>query len=94
MRKLVEPPYSLPYFDLCRKIGTAQTDAMIKTRVLDLRWTKSISPEQDWVERVWSKDGVERPIVLPMTRIVRRAMEIALKEESRRAEIESDSTKS
>jgi hypothetical protein len=84
MRKLVEPPYSLPYFDLCRQIGTAQTDAMIKTRVLDLRWTRSVSPEQDWVERVWSEDGVERPIVLPMTRIVRRAMEIALMEEDRR----------
>lgn len=80
MRKLVEPPYSLPYFELCRVIGTAQTDAMIKTRVLDLRWTKSVSPEQEWIERVWSKDGVERPIVLPMTRIVRRAMEVVLNE--------------
>jgi hypothetical protein len=89
MRKLVKPPYSLPYFDLCRQIGTAQTDAMIKTRVLDLRWTRSVSPEQDWVERVWSEDGVERPIVLPMTRIVRRAMEIALKEEDRRVEADS-----
>lgn len=80
MRKLVKEPYSLPYFQLCRDIGTAQTDAMIKTRVLDLRWTGTVSPEQDWVERVWSKDGVERPIVLPMTRIVRRAMEVVLGE--------------
>jgi hypothetical protein len=88
MRKLVEPPYSLPYFDLCREIGTAQTDAMVKTRVLDLRWTRSVSPEQEWVERVWSEDGVERPIVLPMTRIVRRAMEIALMEEDKRVEPE------
>ncbi|TLD26276.1 hypothetical protein E2P81_ATG08088 [Venturia nashicola] len=80
MRKLVNEPYSLPYFELCRHIGTAQTDAMIKTRVLDLRWTGTVSPEQDWVERVWSKDGVERPIVLPMTRIVRRAMEVVLGE--------------
>lgn len=80
MRKLVKEPYSLPYFELCRDIGTAQTDAMIKTRVLDLRWTGTVSPEQDWVERVWSEDGVERPIVLPMTRIVRRAMEVVLGE--------------
>lgn len=84
MRHLVKPPYSLPYFQLCREIGTPQVDAMIKTRVLDLRWTKTLTPEQDWVERVWSKDGVERPIVLPMTRIVRRAMEVCLKEESKR----------
>jgi hypothetical protein len=93
MRKLVVPPYSLPYFDLCRQIGTAQTDAMIKTRVLDLRWTRSVSPEQDWVERVWSEDGVERPIVLPMTRIVRRAMEIALMEEDRRVEADKGQSK-
>jgi hypothetical protein len=86
MQKLVEPPYSLPYFDLCRKIGTAQTDGMIKTRVLDLRWTRTVTPEQEWIESIWSKDGVERPIVLPMTRIVRRAMEIALKEESERVD--------
>lgn len=88
MRHLVKPPYSLPYFQLCREIGTAQTDAMVKTRVLDLRWTKTISPEQDWVERVWSKDGVERPIVLPMTRIVRRAMEVCLREEDERSSVE------
>lgn len=80
MRKLVKTPFSLPYFELCRDIGTAQTDAMIKTRVLDLRWTGTVSPEQDWIERCWSKDGVERPIVLPMTRIVRRAMEVVLGE--------------
>lgn len=88
MRHLVKPPYSLPYFQLCREIGTAQVDAMIKTRVLDLRWTKTISPEQDWIERIWSKDGVERPIVLPMTRIVRRAMEVCLQEECERCDAE------
>lgn len=81
MRKLVVTPHSLPYFDLCRTIGTSHVDAMIKTRVLDLRWTKTVSPEDEWIERKWSEDGIERPIVLPMTRIVRRAMEIVLKEE-------------
>lgn len=80
MRKLVEPPYSLPYFDLCRQIGTSHADGMIKTRVLDLRWTRSVSPEQEWIEREWSADGVERPIVLPMTRVVRKAMEVVLRE--------------
>lgn len=80
MRRLVEPPYSLPYFALCRTIGTPQADAMIKTRVLDLRWTRTVTPEQDGVEEVWSRDGIERPIVLPMTRIVRRAMEVVLRE--------------
>lgn len=83
MRKLIKPPYSLPYFALCRMIGTGQADAMIKTRILDLRWTRTVTPEQDGVEEVWSDDGIERPIVLPMTRIVRRAMEVVLQEVDR-----------
>lgn len=84
MRRLVRPPYSLPYFDLCNKIGTSHADGMIKTRILELRWTKTISPEDSWVERKWSEDGIERPILLPMTRIVRRAMEVVLDEEERK----------
>lgn len=81
MKQLVKPPYSLPYFRLCREVGTEQVDSMIKTRILDLRWTRTVTPEQDWAERVWSKDGIERPIVLPMTTIVRRAMEVLFREE-------------
>lgn len=80
MRKLVKPPYSLPYFSLCRMIGAPQADAMIKTRILDLRWTRTVMPELGREEEVWSKDGIERPIVLPMTRIVRKAMEVVLEE--------------
>ncbi|KAK5937605.1 hypothetical protein PMZ80_010225 [Knufia obscura] len=84
MRKMVDEPYSMPYFGLCREIGTEQVDSMIKTRILELRWTKSMTPEQNWVERKWSEDGVERPVVLPMTRIIRRAMEVVLREEAGR----------
>lgn len=84
MRKLVKSPYSMPYFDLCREIGTNQVDSMIKTRILELRWTRSATAEDEWVERVWSEDGIERPIVLPMTRIIRRAMEVVLREEDER----------
>lgn len=84
MRRLVKSPFSLPYFELCREIGTGEVDSMIRTRVLELRWTKTVSPEEGWVERCWSEDGVERPIVLPMTRIMRKAMEVILKEEDRR----------
>lgn len=84
MRKLVKSPFSMPYFELCREIGTNQVDSMIKTRILELRWTRSATAEDEWVERVWSQDGIERPIVLPMTRIIRRAMEVVLKEEDER----------
>ncbi|KAL1610168.1 hypothetical protein SLS60_001833 [Paraconiothyrium brasiliense] len=81
MRKLTQSPYSIPYFTLCRLIGTAQVDSMIKTRVLEVRWTRTVTPEEGWVERQWSEDGIERPVVLPMTRIIRKAMEVVLRED-------------
>lgn len=81
MKTMVEEPYSMAYFDLCRKIGTDKVDSMIKSKILELRWTKSMTPEEHWVERRWSEDGIERPVVLPMTRIIKRAMEVILKEE-------------
>ena len=90
MRKMVEEPYSMPYFALCREIGTEQVDSMIKTRILELRWTKSMTPEANWIERKWSEDGIERPIVLPMTKIIRRAMEVVLREENQEKKSEKE----
>ena len=81
MKTMVERPYSRPYFQLCSEIGTTQVDSMIKTRILELRWTRTISPEDTAAEDVWANDGIQRPVVLPMTRIIRRAMEVVLKEE-------------
>lgn len=81
MKIMVEPPYSAPYFTMCRDIGTKAVDSMIKARILELRWTKTVVPEEESSERVWSKDGIERPVVLPMTRIIRKAMEIILQEQ-------------
>jgi hypothetical protein len=90
MRKLTQPPYSVPYFTLCREIGTSEVDSMIKGRILEVRWTRSVSPEEGWVERQWSEDGIERPVVLPMTRMVRKAMEVVLREEDERAKREGE----
>ena len=82
MKQMVKEPYSLPYFKLCRDIGTAQVDSMIKTRILELRWIRSVTDEHDGSpEHIWSQDGIERPIVMPMTKIIRKAMNIILKEE-------------
>ncbi len=80
MRLLTQPPYSIPYFESCRRIGADAIDGMVKTRILELRWSRTVSPEEGYVETEWSKDGVEKPIILPMTRIIRKAMEIVLKE--------------
>ena len=38
----IDTPY-LPYFHLCRELGVRAVDGMVKGRVLDLRWTESVS---------------------------------------------------
>lgn len=86
MRKMTTWPYSLPYFELCREIGTDAVDSLVQTRILELRWTRSVSVEEEGAERAWDEGGVARPVVLPMTRIVRRAMEVVLKEVDARSE--------
>ena len=63
---------------------------MIQARILEVRWTRSVSPEEGWVERRWSEDGIERPVVLPMTRVVRKAMEVVLREEDEIVEAERE----
>jgi len=46
MSRLAKPdiPY-LPYFHLCREIGVRAVDGMVKGRVLDLRWTETVTKE-------------------------------------------------
>ena len=90
MRVLTAEPFSIPYFTLCRRLGTSQVDSMIQARILEVRWTRSVSPEEGWVERRWSEDGIERPVVLPMTRVVRKAMEVVLREEDEIVEAERE----
>jgi hypothetical protein len=36
---------SLPYFSLCRELGAAAVDEMVRGRILELRWTPSVTPE-------------------------------------------------
>ena len=35
----------LPYFHLCRELGVRAVDGMVKGRVLDLRWTETVTRE-------------------------------------------------
>ncbi|KAH9942044.1 hypothetical protein B0H21DRAFT_751367 [Amylocystis lapponica] len=46
MNQLAQPgARSLPYFLLCREIGVRTVDAMVRGRILDLRWTEPITRE-------------------------------------------------
>ena len=46
MSRLATPEtHYLPYFHLCRELGVRAVDGMVKGRVLDLRWTETITRE-------------------------------------------------
>ena len=46
MSRLTQPDVQyLPYFLLCRELGVRAVDGMVKGRVLDLRWTETVSRE-------------------------------------------------
>ena len=84
MELLVDTPHSVPYFDLCRKYGQSAVDALIRTRILELRWTEPIVNEDvdlDAQPNPWQVDGVLRPLVVPMTKVLRVAMQVILNEE-------------
>jgi hypothetical protein len=36
---------SIPYFALCRELGVGAVDGMVKGRILELRWTETITRE-------------------------------------------------
>jgi hypothetical protein len=46
MSRLTAPEtHYLPYFHLCRELGVRPVDGMVKSRVLDLRWTETVTRE-------------------------------------------------
>lgn len=51
MSRLSQPVAFLPYFLLCREMGVRAVDGMVKSRVLDLRWTEVVKTSEDdgWV---------------------------------------------
>jgi len=79
MRKLTTSPYSVEYFSLCRELGADVVDAVVRSRLVELRWTRAASDDGYNVEN----GGFERPRVVVMTPILRKAMEVVLKEESK-----------
>ncbi|GAA6043096.1 hypothetical protein JCM8097_008421 [Rhodosporidiobolus ruineniae] len=82
----------LPYFPLCRELGARAVDGMIRGRVLELRWSRTITEEGDLEEKRKRRDGQLRegrrekaerllpPVVVPTTPVVRWAMGEVLKE--------------
>ena len=50
--KAAEPtPWELLYFPLCRQLGADIVDAMVRGRILELRWTPTVTVESRRVDR-------------------------------------------
>ena len=65
MSRLAAPEtYYLPYFHLCRELGVRAVDGMIKGRVLDLRWTETVTREVGEEMRVRSA-ATPTPTLIP-----------------------------
>ncbi|KAG0144902.1 hypothetical protein CROQUDRAFT_46573 [Cronartium quercuum f. sp. fusiforme G11] len=62
---------TLPYFELCRKIGVRSVDAMIRHQILDLRWNRSVSAEG---ESQTHERAEMNPMILPTSPVMRCAM--------------------
>lgn len=55
MSRLTQPDTGyLPYFLLCRELGVRAVDGMVKGRLLDLRWTETVTKENGEEARVRS----------------------------------------
>lgn len=77
----------LPYFPLCREIGARAVDGMVRGRLLELRWTRTVTAEGDEhsaLARDRNRKGhggtITGPVLVPTTPVVRRAMEGVLRE--------------
>jgi len=81
MRKLVQPPCSLEYFALCKEMGSEAVDAVVKSRLVELRWTRAVSDDGYSIIDGAGELRFERPRIVAMTPVLRKAMEIVLKEE-------------
>lgn len=62
MSRLARPDTQyIPYFHLCRELGVKAVDGMVKGRVLDLRWTETVTREMGEELRVRSMAATPMP---------------------------------
>jgi hypothetical protein len=62
-------------------MGSEAVDAMIKSRLLELRWTAAVSDDGYSVVEGEGEFRFERPRIVAMTPVLRKAMEIVLRED-------------
>jgi len=75
MKRLKEAtyvPWTLDYFKLCRELGPGVVDGMVRGRILELRWTPSITLEETFKDDI--RPPFRGPELRPTTPVMRYAM--------------------
>jgi len=62
-------------------MGSEAVDAVVKSRLVELRWTRAVSDDGYSIIDGAGELRFERPRIVAMTPVLRKAMEIVLKEE-------------
>ena len=61
-KESVKPPKpveSLPYFGLCRELGVKAVDGLVRARLLELRWSRTVSKEGEGKRRALDDGDLE-----------------------------------
>lgn len=82
----VKPPKpieSLPYFGLCRELGVKAVDGLVRARLLELRWSRTVSKEGEGRRRALDDGDLEMergPRLHAISPVVSTAMRYVLHE--------------
>ncbi|GAA5899868.1 uncharacterized protein JCM6883_006015 [Sporobolomyces salmoneus] len=72
---------ALPYFALCRELGAQAVDGMVRGRILELRWSSTVTDEGEPRSVLETeKEKVVGPVVVPTTPVIKYAMGKVLEE--------------
>ena len=73
---------ALPYFALCREMGAQAVDGMVRGRILELRWSSTVTEEGE-ASSVLDSEKQKRivgPVLVPTTPVINFAMAQVLEE--------------
>lgn len=74
-------------------MGSDAVDAIVKSRLVELRWTSAISDDGYSVMEGDGELRFERPRIVAMTPVLRKAMEIVLREDQGGSDDKGNGTK-
>lgn len=72
---------ALSYFSLCRELGATAVDGMVRGRILELRWSATVTEEGEPRSVLETeKERIVGPVVVPTTPVIKFAMGQVLEE--------------